>query len=239
MTHNNIAIILDIDDTVYDQMIPFKNALYKYLSFPSHQLVSLFLSYRAYSDSVFEATQHNQMTIQDMHIYRLKQALLDYDYIISNELALAIQDDYATQQGNLHLDEHIIHLLNLCQQHNIPLGIISNGPSEHQWKKVHQLQLTRWIDPNHIIISQDVNVMKPDKQIFSILEQKMHLNKQHTYYIGDSYQNDIIGAKSAEWKAIWLNPYHKHITGHHTPDATLFSRLELYHYVSHLITNSL
>ena len=33
----------------------------------------------------------------------------------------------------------------------------------------------------------------------------MGLSKKETYCIGDSYENDVDGAKNAGWKAIWFN----------------------------------
>ena len=42
-------------------------------------------------------------------------------------------------------------------------------------------------------------------QIFKLVEHKMNLDPENTYYIGDSINNDIVGAKSAGWKMIWIN----------------------------------
>ena len=46
---------------------------------------------------------------------------------------------------------------------------------------------------------------KPDKQIFKIAEQSMKFDKNKVFYIGDSFQNDIVGAKKVGWKAVWSN----------------------------------
>lgn len=229
------AIILDIDDTLYEQLVPFQKALSSHISFPIQHITGLFLAYRKYSDAVFEASQNGQMSMEEMHIYRLKQALLDYDYMISNQLALTIQQTYAKQQQKLQLDPYITTLLNFCKAQSIPLGIISNGPTHHQWQKVHQLNLLNWIKAEHIVISQEVGFTKPDPRIFQVLEQRMNLTKTQTYYIGDSYQNDVIGAKRAHWKSIWLNTYHKSPTTQYTPDYTVSTRLELYECICQLL----
>ena len=38
-----------------------------------------------------------------------------------------------------------------------------------------------------------------------LVEHKMNLETYNTYYIGDSINNDIVGAKSSGWKMIWIN----------------------------------
>jgi len=38
-----------------------------------------------------------------------------------------------------------------------------------------------------------------DPQIFNLITDK------DCIYVGDSYENDVIGAKNANWKCIWLN----------------------------------
>lgn len=46
------------------------------------------------------------------------------------------------------------------------LGIITNGPSEHQRDKVRALGVERWIPMERIWISGDLGVGKPHKEIF-------------------------------------------------------------------------
>lgn len=43
------------------------------------------------------------------------------------------------------------------------------------------------------------------KNLFEFVEAKMKLNIDDTYYIADSYINDIIGARNVGWKAVWFN----------------------------------
>lgn len=59
--------------------------------------------------------------------------------------------------------------------------------------------MERWIPSEHMFISSEIGYAKPDIRLFRYVEQKMHLQLETTYYIGDSFQNDVVGAKNAGW----------------------------------------
>ena len=65
--------------------------------------------------------------------------------------------------------------------------------------------LERWIPREKQIISGAVGLKKPDKAIFDLAKKQMGLSNKKLYYVGDSFENDVLGAKKAGWKTIWLN----------------------------------
>ena len=71
--------------------------------------------------------------------------------------------------------------------------------------KLKQLNIENWVDKSNIFISSEVGFSKPDTNIFRVAENVMNLDRENTYYVGDSYRNDVLGAKKAGWKSIWLN----------------------------------
>jgi len=83
------------------------------------------------------------------------------------------------------------------------LGIISNGDSRQQRRKLEQLHIRELFDP--VIISSDLNISKPDPRIF--LEACRHAGKrpQECIYVGDNFEVDILGSRGAGLKGIWLN----------------------------------
>ncbi|HFU4479762.1 TPA: HAD family hydrolase, partial [Streptococcus suis] len=85
------ALIFDVDDTLYDQIQPFERALERHFEVAREQIEPLYLSFRRYADEVFEATAIGKMSLKDSHIYRMKHALADFGYQVSDATALAIQ----------------------------------------------------------------------------------------------------------------------------------------------------
>ena len=109
----------------------------------------------------------------------------------------------------------------------ITLGIITNGPSEHQRDKVRALGVERWIPMERIWISGDLGVGKPHKEIFEAAREKLGLKPEELCFVGDAYGHDILGAKGAGWKAVWFNHRGRQATGEVMPDYEVRSEQEL------------
>lgn len=200
--------VFDLDDTLYDQLEPFSRAFAK--RFAQHMdkgisLNDLFKRNRYHADKVFEASAFGEMDMDDMYIYRMKYAMKDFGIDISDEEALGFQKDYKYYQGKITLPERIEKALDYCKNNDLFMGIITNGPSQHQRSKIEQLGLTRWIPANQMLVSGDYDFIKPSQEIFKTFEEKHGLNIEKTYYVGDSFANDIIGADRSGWKSIWMN----------------------------------
>lgn len=204
------ALFFDVDDTLYDQFVPFKRAIEEQLDFREAELEELYLEFRKVSDAYFHLSESGEISMEDMRVLRIKRACQQFKHELSREQALAFQTDYVRFQGEIELREEMKEALQFCQQENILIGIITNGPTAHQWRKVHQLGLSEWISEEHIFISAQVGIAKPDVRLFRYVEQKLGIEPNQTIYVGDSYANDIVGAKDAGWQAIWLN-YRNHL----------------------------
>ncbi|HBM3485977.1 TPA: HAD family hydrolase [Listeria innocua] len=201
-----INLIFDIDDTVYDQLKPFEEA-FKTIFGKSDRLKieNLYIKSRFYSDEVYHKVVRGEMPKAEMHVYRITQALNDFDYQITKKEAEAFQHAYEQNQRKIELSPGIKEILTWAKKKNITMGIITNGPKDHQQHKINDLQINDWIPAEHTFISGGVGIEKPDKKIFKLVEEQIGIKSAETYYIGDSFENDVIGSKSAGWKSIWLN----------------------------------
>ena len=201
-----IGLVFDVDDTLYEQIVPFENA-YKSLFDMDIDMEKFYLLSRYYSDVKFEALRNGEMTMDEYHIYRIQEAAKDLGVFLSDEQALSMQIEYKKNQQKLQMSNTTISILELAKENDVKLGIITNGSSEHQWVKIKALGVERWIDRENIIVSGDYGVNKPDVRIFEIMKEKLQLPNDSLYYIGDSIENDIVGANNAGWKSIWINRY--------------------------------
>lgn len=199
------AVIFDLDDTLYDQSQPFRRAVAELMDLDADQVTSLYLRFRHYADAIFHQTATGQMDLAWSHLYRMQAAFADMGLEIEEELALAIQERYSYYQGHLELEEDWKELLGLCQQEGYSLGLITNGPHLHQLKKIQALKLDQWMDEDKIIISGQVGLTKPDKAIFQLMEERLGLAPTELVYVGDSFENDVVGSKNAGWQVIWYN----------------------------------
>ena len=206
-----IGLVFDVDDTLYEQIVPFENA-YKSLFDMDIDMEKFYLLSRYYSDVKFEDSRNGEMTMDEYHIYRIQEAAKDLGVCLSDEQALNMQKEYKKNQQKLQMSDITRSILELAKENNVKLGIITNGPSEHQWSKVKALGVEKWIDRKNIIVSGDYGINKPDVRIFEIMQEKLQLPNDSLYYIGDSLENDIVGANNAGWKAIWINRYKRKLS---------------------------
>ena len=201
-----IGLVFDVDDTLYEQIVPFENA-YKSLFDMDIDMEKFYLLSRYYSDVKFEASRNGEMTMDEYHIYRIQEAAKDLGVCLTAEQALSMQKEYKKNQQKLQMSNTTISILELAKENNVKLGIITNGLSEHQWAKIKALGIESWISRENIIVSGDYGINKPDVRIFEIMQEKLQLPNASLYYIGDSIENDIVGANNADWKGIWINRY--------------------------------
>ena len=74
-----INLIFDVDDTIYNQLEPFENAVNKV--FNNHKDIDslgLFKSHRKYSDELFDLTESGALSLEDMRVYRITKAFYDF-----------------------------------------------------------------------------------------------------------------------------------------------------------------
>lgn len=75
------------------------------------------------------------------------------------------------------------------------LGIISNGPSNAQWEKVHKLSLEQYFDV--MLVSGDLPWEKPEARIFEEACQCLRVPLKSCIMIGDKLETDILGGIEA------------------------------------------
>ena len=199
------AVLFDVDDTLYDQTVPFKEAYAQYFGDkPPVPAEVIYPVTRKYSDQVYSQAMSGQITMEELYIYRVQKAFEEYNITITVEEALAFQKVYADRQRHIHMSETMEKILAYCAG-KAKLGIITNGPSAHQWNKVKSLQAERWILHENIFVSGDVGAEKPERKIFDHAKQMMKLEDAEVWFVGDSYELDVKGAMNAGWNAVWMN----------------------------------
>ncbi len=216
------AILFDVDDTLYDQTVPFKEAYAEYFGEnPAVPAEVIYPVTRKYSDQVYSQALTGQITMEEMYIYRVQKAFEEFDVRITDAEALDFQKIYADCQRHIHMSEQMERILDYCGR-KAELGIITNGPSAHQWNKVKSLQAERWVPHENIFVSGNVGAEKPDRKIFEYAEHTMGLEDAEIWFVGDAYELDVKGALNAGWNAVWMNR-----RGHEKPEDNISVRKEV------------
>lgn len=98
-----------------------------------------------------------------------------------------------------------IKLLTRIKEAGLPVGILSNGFTEVQHRKITNCGLLPYIDT--IVLSDDIGVNKPDVRLYRHAMQRSGFDiPERHLMIGDNPYTDITGALDAGWQAILLLP---------------------------------
>lgn len=79
-------------------------------------------------------------------------------------------------------------------------GILTNGDGQMQRKKIGKHGLDDLVDT--VIVSNEVGSRKPDRDIFE--EAKRRLPAEVFVYIGDTFEEDIVPAREAGFKTVYV-----------------------------------
>lgn len=85
---------------------------------------------------------------------------------------------------------------------NYQLHIITNGFSEVFAIKMNACGIRDYF--THMIISEEHNLVKPEREIFRLAESFTGAKTEECVMIGDSLESDIHGAINAGWEAVYL-----------------------------------
>ena len=209
-------IFFDLDDTLYDQMSPFKKAFEQVFyekEYKNVNLIELFEHRQKYSIEAYSLFTRGEFTKLEMFSYRLCRSFLEMGLEITEKQALDFQEAYEGFQEKLELDPEMINVLNYCVAKQLPIGILSNGEEQHQWKKITHLNLEKWFKKEYIFVSGAVGFDKPDRRIFEHVAERCASDGRSLWLVGDNFENDVVGATTAGWQTVFLNKYHLDTSG--------------------------
>ncbi len=145
-----------------------------------------------------ENTFHDTISLQ------IKQQLniLNQEKLISSEEIdiyhkLILDSCYKTVLFNMERARTILQLLNK----HYKLGIVSNFYGNMQ-TVLKEFKINEFFSV--VIDSAVLGIRKPDPEIFLAATRSLQCDPKKTVVIGDSYDRDIMPAKSVGFKTIWL-----------------------------------
>ena len=109
------------------------------------------------------------------------------------------------------------------------IGMIANGDSTGARNIVNSTGLQDYFDA--IIISEEVGIEKPDKQVFQVALDKLGVEAENAVMVGNRIDADIVGANRIGMKSVWFrwNDRYEEIIGseYERPDFIIKSLSEL------------
>ena len=109
----------------------------------------------------------------------------------------------------IKIDTKAVEVVTELKQRGLWLALVSNMmlPGKLACTKLQRAGILTYFD--NITISSDVGFIKPHPEIFRRALTESKLKPDEVVFVGDTYQQDIIGAKRVGLKTVWLNTRHE------------------------------
>ena len=200
------AVLFDLDDTLFDHRRSAREALLQV-----HRVHARGFDFEAFA-------RHHAHYLEEMHLEvlagriglddarrerfrRVFQALgVALDPGVVDLVASAYREGYMTSRRAL---DGAAELLAVVKQ-DARIAIVTNNLLDEQQDKLRHCGLAPFVDV--LVASEDVGVSKPARGIFEIALARAGVSADSAVMVGDSWTNDIEGARRAGIAAVWFNP---------------------------------
>lgn len=92
--------------------------------------------------------------------------------------------------------------LSVLKAYGCVLGLITDGRSVQQRNKIKALGLSRWFEPDNIIISEEFGSQKPSLANYEYFMKRYP--RAMYMYVGDNPKKDFVGANTLGWCTVCL-----------------------------------
>ncbi|MDE5635394.1 MAG: YjjG family noncanonical pyrimidine nucleotidase [Muribaculaceae bacterium] len=203
------VVWIDLDDTLWD--------------FKANSRVALAGLYRDYDLGRWFDGEKAWIECYERHNHALwdqyNHALISKEYLMSErfrrplaEVGSPMTAEYGRLFDREYLDrlalctvliDGAIELLESLRGRGCRIGVLSNGFTEVQYRKIRNSGLEPYVD--FVVLSDDIGVNKPDVRIFRHAETVCGADATDCIMIGDNPDTDIAGALNAGWQAIYFS----------------------------------
>lgn len=123
------------------------------------------------------------------------------DWKLSKEISDFYLDDTTTRLNKVL--PGALETLAELQSRGYHQHIVTNGFKEVQYNKTHNSGIGQYIE--NIFISEEVGAMKPRKAFFDAVMSKINAQPSECAIVGDSPDNDIVGAQEYGIRTFFYN----------------------------------
>lgn len=216
------AVFFDLDDTIYDQLKPFQLAVVQCkVPLATDKVTELFKRVRYYSDVLWKVYTKGEIDLELVRVERVRCAFKDFGISLSSVQAKEIQDCYENEQKRIHAFPGVLSMIQDLMVSKPVVGIITNGPVNHQMNKIKALKIDQIIPLDNLFISDGIGITKPDKRVFEYVQKRINVDPDKCCYIGDTWENDIVPSIEAGWRCIWFNHRNREPESNHIPNETI------------------
>lgn len=221
-------IIFDLDDTLYDLSWPFRQSHKElFAETLGEDCEELFRMSRIYSDEVLALEKEGKILSKDAFFLRIHRTYMDVGLDMDRETADCFEAKYRYYQKHIVVPDEIKKVLDYCKGAGHNLALLTNGNVKGQGVKIKALNMLYWFEEENIFVSEVTGYHKPALGAFHYVEEQLQLQPQQIWYVGDTYEVDVLGGKRAGWNVIWFNHRNRPVPEQNVADIVVNTAEEL------------
>jgi HAD superfamily hydrolase (TIGR01509 family) len=202
-------VLFDLDDTIFDHALTSRTALDKLrrseTALRARSLVDIWREYSRLLEEAHPAVVAGRVTVDESRKERFDRLLAFCGAASSPEEGARLSQQYRAFYKELRRPVPGARGLLERVHRRATVGVVTNNQVAEQDEKLAFLGLTSLID--FMIISEAAGVAKPDPRIFEIALARGGTGPESAVMIGDSWKNDVLGARAAGIRAVWFNRF--------------------------------
>lgn len=202
------AVLFDLDDTLFDHAHCARAALGTIRSshpcFTTVAFDDLERSHSAILDELHGDVAVGRVPLDSARIERFRRlfavAGVDANDELTASTAAAYRQAYVNARRAIDGAATLLEAL----RPRVRIGIVTNNLVAEQRDKLRACGLDGYVDA--LVASEEAGVSKPDPYIFELALERLACTAPEAVMVGDSWANDILGARAAGIRSIWFNP---------------------------------
>lgn len=203
------AVLLDLDDTLFDHALTCREAIRRLrvrtAFLRRRPLDELWQEYLALLDGPLAARLRGEQRADELRQQRWRLLAASCGEKLSAadvaELSRTYRDLYQSVRRPVHGAVELVERLHRVAR----IAIVTNNELAEQEAKLRFLGLGASVDA--LVVSGEVGLSKPDPGIFAEALRRVACLPEQAVMVGDSWANDVLGARAAGIRAIWFNRF--------------------------------
>jgi putative hydrolase of the HAD superfamily len=188
------AVLFDLDDTLIDHDSAVAGALsaFRALHLPGMPIASLQTAWETAASLHFPRFVNGQISFPDQRRLRIRDvlgipALTDAEADVLFDAYLGAYEPLCAPFADV--------LPCLAALPGLAMGIISNGETGQQWRKLRRSGLLSHFGT--VLISEETGLRKPDRRAFELAARNLKVTPSECAFVGDNPDADYRGSEEA------------------------------------------
>jgi putative hydrolase of the HAD superfamily len=199
------VVLLDLDDTLFDHTHSSRSGLSAlreaFASFARFELGALEKIHSKNLEAMHALVLRGEISVDEARLARFRAIAADCGApsLDVEQLAVTYRAAYRRERRAV---PGALELLAAVRT-RAKVAVVTNNVVAEQIEKLAHLGMTPLVDA--LVISEEVGVRKPDAAIFRIALARAAASADEAVMLGDSWGSDVLGARAAGIRAVWLN----------------------------------